>query len=136
MYFKELKDRIKKNEGYSDKPYQDQLGFYTIGYGHLITEKEKKYYIKNFKKKHFEELFEIDFKKAHKQYQKKFFKKNHTILEKELLIEMLFQLGAKGVSKFKKMLYFLNKKTKINGITRDVRQLVVFTNTGKSKKFN
>ena len=113
MYFKELKDRIKKNEGYSDKPYQDQLGFYTIGYGHLITEKEKKYYIKNFKKKHFEELFEIDFKKAQEQYQKKFFKKNHTILEKELLIEMLFQLGAKGVSKFKKMLYFLNKKQKL-----------------------
>ena len=69
MSFKELKDRIKKNEGYSDKPYQDQLGFYTIGYGHLIT-------------------------------------------EKELLIEMIFQLGAKGVSKFKKMLYFLNKKQK------------------------
>ena len=113
MYLKQLKDRIKKNEGYSDKPYQDQLGFYTIGYGHLITEKEKKYYIKNFKKKHFEELFEIDFKKAQEQYQKKFFKKNHTILEKELLIEMLFQLGAKGVSKFKKMLYFLNKKQKL-----------------------
>ena len=113
MYPKQLKDRIKKNEGYSDKPYQDQLGFYTIGYGHLITEKEKKYYIKNFKKKHFEELFEIDFKKAQEQYQKKFFKKNHTILEKELLIEMLFQLGAKGVSKFKKMLYFLNKKQKL-----------------------
>ena len=50
MSFKELKDRIKKNEGYSDKPYQDQLGFYTIGYGHLITEKENKYYIKKFKK--------------------------------------------------------------------------------------
>ena len=25
---------------------------------------------------------------------------------------MIFQLGAKGVSKFKKMLYFLNKKQK------------------------
>ena len=60
MSFKELKDRIKKNEGYSDKPYQDQLGFYTIGYGHLITEKEDKYFFKKFKKKHFEELFEID----------------------------------------------------------------------------
>ena len=112
MSFKELKDRIKKNEGYSDKPYQDQLGFYTIGYGHLITEKENKYYIKKFKKKYFEELFETDFKKAHEQYKKKFFKKNHTTSEKELLIEMIFQLGSKGVSKFKKMLYFLNKKQK------------------------
>ena len=44
---------------------------------------------------------------------KNFFKKGHTNSEKELLIEMLFQLGAKGVSKFKKMLYFLNKKQKL-----------------------
>ncbi len=113
MSLKKLKDRIKKNEGYSDKPYQDQLGLYTIGYGHLITGKENKYYIKKFKKKHFEELFEIDFKKAHEQYKKNFYKKNHKASEKELLIEMLFQLGAKGVSKFIKMLYFLNKKQKL-----------------------
>ena len=106
MSFKKLKDRIKKNEGYSDKPYQDQLGFYTIGYGHLITEKENKYYIKRFKKKHFEELFEIDFKKAHKQYKKNFFKKNHTTSEKELLIEMIFQLGAKGSLNLRKCFIF------------------------------
>ena len=112
MSFQKLKKRIRKNEGYSEKPYKDQLGFYTIGYGHLITEKESKYYVNKFKKNHFEELFEIDIKKAHNQYKKNFFKKNHTTQEKELLIEMLFQLGAKGVSKFKKMLYFLNKKQK------------------------
>jgi len=112
LSFKKLKDRIKKNEGYSDKPYQDQLGFYTIGYGHLITEEDSKYYIKKFKKNHFEKLFETDFKKAKDQYKKNFFKKNHRASEKELLIEMLFQLGVKGVFKFKKMLYFLNKKQK------------------------
>ena len=112
MSFKELKDRIKKNEGYSDRPYQDQLGFYTIGYGHLISENENNYYKKKYKKNHFENVFEIDFKKAHNQYKRNFFKKHHTALEKELLIEMLFQLGEKGVSKFKKMLYFLNKKQK------------------------
>ena len=112
MSFKKLKDRIKKNEGYSDKPYKDQLGFYTIGYGHLIKEKENNYYIKKYNKDHFKKLFEADFKKAQDQYKKKFFKKHHTISEKELLIEMLFQLGENGVSKFKKMLYFLNKKEK------------------------
>ena len=85
MSLKELKDRIKKNEGYSDKPYQDQLGFYTIGYGHLITEKENKYYIKKFKKKYFEELFEIDFKKAHEQYKKKFFKKKSHNFRKRIV---------------------------------------------------
>ena len=112
MSFKKLKDRIKKNEGYSDKPYKDQLGFYTIGYGHLIKEKENNYYIKKYNKDHFKKLFEADFRKAQDQYEKNFFKKHHTISEKELLIEMLFQLGEKGVSKFKKMLYFLNKKEK------------------------
>ena len=112
MSLKKLKDQIKENEGYSDKPYKDQLGFYTIGYGHLITEKESKYYINKFKKNHFEKLFETDFKKAHDQYKKKFFRKNHTASEKELLIEMLFQLGEKGVSKFKKMILYLNKKQK------------------------
>jgi len=112
LSFKKLKDRIKKNEGYSDKPYKDQLGFYTIGYGHLIKEKENNYYIKKYNKDHFKKLFEADFKKAQDQYQKNFFKKYHTISEKELLIEMLFQLGKNGVSKFKKMLYFLNKKEK------------------------
>ena len=112
MSFKKLKDRIKKNEGYSDKPYQDKLGFYTIGYGHLITEKENKYFIKKFKKIHLEKLFETDFEKAYNEYKKNFLKKNHTTSEKELLIEMLFQLGVRNVSKFKKMLYFLNKKQK------------------------
>ena len=92
MSFKELKDRIKKNEGYSDKPYQDQLGFYTIGYGHLITEKENKYYIKKFKKKYFEELFEIDFKKAHELYKKNFFL---NFLIKIFLFLMIFYLCQK-----------------------------------------
>ena len=112
MSLKKLKDRIKKNEGYSDKPYKDQLGYYTIGYGHLIRKKEKKYFFKQHNKNHFEKLFEKDFNKAQQQYKKNFLKKNHSSSERELLIEMIFQLGAKGVSSFKKMLYFLNKKQK------------------------
>ena len=112
MSFKKLKDRIKKNEGYSDRPYKDQLGLYTIGYGHLITEKENNYFIKKYNKVHFEKLFEKDFKMAQEQYKKIFLKQEHTTSEKELLIEMLFQLGEKGVFKFKKMLFFLNKKQK------------------------
>ena len=112
MSFKKLKERIKKNEGYSNKPYKDQLGFYTIGYGHLIKEKENKYFVKKYNKNHYKKVFEDDFIKAHYQYKKKFLKKHHTISEKEVLIEMLFQLGSTGVSKFKKMLNFLNNKKK------------------------
>ena len=39
--FQSLKNRIKKNEGFSEKAYLDQLGFLTIGYGHLIKRTEK-----------------------------------------------------------------------------------------------
>ena len=33
---KKIKNRIKKNEGYINTPYYDQLSYRTIGYGHLI----------------------------------------------------------------------------------------------------
>ena len=112
MSFSKLKLRIKINEGFSQKPYKDQLGFYTIGYGHLIKNNEKRYFKNNYKKTHFEELFEADFLKAVHQYKKLFFKKHHNTKEKELLIEMLFQLGPKGVKKFKKMLFYLNSGKK------------------------
>ena len=61
MSFTKLKRRIKKNEGYSKKPYKDQLGFYTIGYGHLIKKNESKYYKSVFNKQYYNELFEKDF---------------------------------------------------------------------------
>ena len=112
MTLENLKSRIKKNEGYSHKPYRDQLGFYTIGYGHLIKKNENKYFKSNYNKKYFINLFEKDFQKVVNEYLDLFYKKNHEQKEKELLIEMLFQLGSIGVSKFKKMLFYLNKKEK------------------------
>ena len=112
MSYKRLKLRIKKNEGYSPTPYKDQLGFYTIGYGHLIKKKETSFFIDNYNRKYFEKIFEIDFSKSLKVYNKFFYKKTHSQNDKELLIEMLFQLGHKGVSKFTKLLFYLNKKQK------------------------
>ena len=112
MSFNKLKKRIKKNEGFSYKPYKDQLGFYTIGYGHLIKPNEKKYFNKNYKKKYFDDLFESDFNKSLKEYKKLFHNQKHKQNEKELLVEMIYQLGLKGVSKFKKMLFCLKKKEK------------------------
>ena len=112
MSFNKLKSRIKKNEGYSNKPYKDQLGFYTIGYGHLIKPYEKKYFKIKYKKKHFDELFEADFKKSLKAYKDVFKKERHKQSEKELLVEMIFQLGKNGTSNFQKMIYYLNRKQK------------------------
>tara|TARA_B100000575_G_scaffold156813_1_gene125185 strand:- start:3780 stop:4205 length:426 start_codon:yes stop_codon:yes gene_type:complete len=112
LAFHNLKKRIKKNEGFCLRPYKDQLGYLTIGYGHLIRQHEKKYFHQNFKKKHFENLFEIDFYKSVQKYNRIFKKKHHTKKDKELLIEMIYQLGSHGVLKFKKMLFYLNKKQK------------------------
>ncbi len=112
MSSKSLKLRIKKNEGYSNKPYKDQLGFYTIGYGHLIKPNEEKYFYNQYKKNHFETLFTTDFEKSNNEYKKLFNKKKYNSKEKDLLIEMLFQLGPKGVMGFKKMLFYLDKKQK------------------------
>ena len=114
-----LKKRIKRNEGYSKLPYKDQLGYQTIGYGHLIKKNEKKYFVKTFTKKYFEELFEYDFQKTVVVYNKLFSQNNYKPNERDLLIEMLFQLGPKGVLKFKKMLFYLQKKRKIYDLFRN-----------------
>ena len=38
--YDQLKERIKKHEGFVPKIYKDSLGKKTIGYGHLITEED------------------------------------------------------------------------------------------------
>ena len=110
--FQSLKTRIKKNEGYSNKPYKDQLGYDTIGYGHLIKPHELKYFKKKLTRKYFTDLFEQDFAKAHNDYKKNFYKKKHNSKEKELLIEMIFQMGKSRVLKLKKMHFHLNSNNK------------------------
>ncbi len=91
-------------------PYKDQLGFYTIGFGHLIRKNEKKFMQKKFSKKFFEELFEKDFNKSVIDFKKISKNKKYNQQEKELIIEMIFQMGVSNVKKFTKMFYFLNKK--------------------------
>ena len=63
LEFYNLKKRIKSNEGFSSKPYKDQLGYLTIGYGHLILSNENILLKKKIKKKELEEIFEKNFKK-------------------------------------------------------------------------
>ena len=111
MKYKHLKKRIKKNEGFSKKPYKDQLGNLTIGYGHLIKKKETYFFKKSISKKKLDSLFESDFNKAVYDYKNNFLKYKLNRLEEELLIEMIFQLGIKNVLGFKKMITnIINKK--------------------------
>jgi len=107
-----LKERIKSNEGFSSKPYKDQLGYLTIGYGHLILPNENILLKKQINKKELEEIFEKDFKKALSNFNNTF--KPFTLNEKEseLLIEMIFQLGIKGCLKFKSLIKNIKKGNK------------------------
>ena len=112
MGYHNLKERIKSNEGFSSKPYKDQLGYLTIGYGHLILPNENILLKKQIHKKELEEIFEKDFKKALSNFNNTF--KSFTLNEKEseLLIEMIFQLGIKGCLKFKNLIKNIRKKNK------------------------
>jgi lysozyme len=107
-----LKERIKSNEGFSSKPYKDQLGYLTIGYGHLILPNENILLKKQINKKELEEIFEKDFKKVLSSFNNTF--KPFTLNEKEseLLIEMIFQLGIKGCLKFKNLIKNIKKGNK------------------------
>ena len=110
-YLKLIK-RIKKNEGFSSTAYKDQLGFLTIGYGHLILSEEKYLIETKPTKTKLEKLFIQDFKNAVKDY-KKYLKKNTSNKkEEELLIEMVFQMGIIKVLKFKSLLRNMKKKNK------------------------
>ena len=103
MSYSDLKTRIKEHEGFVPKIYKDSLGFATIGYGHLVLETDRFKEGVTYKKKDLEEVFDSDFNIA---------KSNANQLIKGLpihhqakcvIIEMVFQLGIGGVSKFKKM---------------------------------
>ena len=112
MSYLKLKKRIKLNEGFSLRPYKDQLGFLTIGYGHLILDNEISLLKKQILKKELEKIFVQDFNKALTNFNHhlKVFTSNKK--EAELLIEMVFQLGTKGVLGFKNLLQNMNKGNK------------------------
>ena len=112
MNYLSLKLRIKKNEGFSSRFYKDQLGNYTIGYGHLIRKKEIVLFKKKIKVSFFQNLFENDFKTALDDYNKHFRKYSFSQNIKELIVEMIFQMGIQNVLSFKKTLRHIRKNNK------------------------
>ena len=112
MNYLSLKSRIKKNEGFSIFPYKDQLGNYTIGYGHLIRKKEIILFKNKIKVSFFQNLFENDFKTALDDYNKHFRKYSFSQNIKELIVEMIFQMGIQNVLTFKKTLRHIKKNNK------------------------
>jgi|TARA_B100001540_G_C15729768_1_gene607111 lysozyme len=107
-----LRRRIKKNEGFSLTPYKDQLGHLTVGYGHLILPHETRLTENKNNKAQLKDLFIQDFNQALNDYKKLIKHKNHNKKDEELLIEMVFQMGASKVLKFKKLLSNMRKNKK------------------------
>ena len=97
-----LLESVKRHEGYRNKVYLDTLGKRTVGVGHLCVEdfwEDGKEYEEDF----LMGILEKDLQSAIDQADDMC--KNLTISDdaKIIIIEMIFQLGGTGVSKFRKM---------------------------------
>ena len=104
MEFEELKERIKKHEGYRSSVYLDTLGKRTIGYGHLCTDSESWQDGVDYDQKQLEKVFEYDFNIACKDAEKLIARESIHPDAFCVLIDMCFNMGSPRVSRFKKML--------------------------------
>jgi len=96
---------VKKHEGYRNKVYLDTLGKRTVGVGHLCVE-EFWEDDKEYEEKFLMDILEADLQNAIKGA--KDLMAEHGCMDidevaEEIIIEMIFQLGKTGVSKFKNM---------------------------------
>ena len=104
-----LKERIKLHEGYRLEPYMDTLGYLTGGVGHRIMPNEEV----PTTKEGWMKLFDSDFQSAWK-FMERFCEENNLRVisdnAKEVLCEMIYQMGFSGVSKFKNMIKALQNR--------------------------
>ena len=103
MEYDDLKARIKEHEGFRDQIYKDSLGFATIGYGHLVLDTDPFIEGQSYPKEHLEKVFDGDFNIAKDNANKLIGDISLNNQAKCVIIEMVFQLGIGGVSKFKNM---------------------------------
>ena len=97
-----LLESVKKHEGYRNKVYLDTLGKRTVGVGHLCVEdfwEDGKEYEEDF----LMDILEKDLQSAIDQADDMCKNLKISSDAKILIIEMIFQLGGNGVSKFRKM---------------------------------
>ena len=103
MNMDRLLKSVKQHEGYRNKVYLDSLGKRTVGVGHLCVEdfwEDDKEYEEKF----LLTILEHDLKSAIKSAEDLL--KDFPLLDdlaEEIIVEMIFQLGKTGVSKFRNM---------------------------------
>ena len=105
MNMDRLLESVKKHEGYRNKVYLDTLGKRTVGVGHLCVEdfwEDDKEYEEKFLMTILEHDLESAIKGA-KDLMQEHGCMDIDELAEEIIIEMVFQLGKTGVSKFRNM---------------------------------
>jgi len=115
----ELKARIRDHEGCVDSVYLDSLGLATVGIGHLVQPHERERFKEGVKisADEIEDLFLIDLNRAcagAEQLIGQNYKGDRRLPQaiEHVIVEMVFQLGANGVSKFRKMWKALSEGNK------------------------
>ena len=115
MNMDRLLESVKKHEGYRNKAYLDTLGKRTVGVGHLCVEdfwEDDKEYEEKFLMTILEHDLQTAIKGA-KELMEEHGCADIDEQAEEILIEMVFQLGKTGVSKFRKMWDALSEKNYI-----------------------
>ena len=97
-----LEERVKLHEGFVSKIYLDSLSKKTIGWGHLITPDDHFKEGVEYSKEELEDVFQKDLKRAINEADD-LIKTKIADKAREVIIEMVYQLGKTGVSKFKNM---------------------------------
>jgi len=110
IMYEELKEEIKLHEGFVPKVYRCSENKRTIGYGHLCVEPEQWDDDKEYSKEELETVFDKDFDNALKNAESLISSRSINHIAKQVIIEMVFQLGIGGVGKFKKMWEALDRE--------------------------
>ena len=106
MDLEQTKKEIKKEEGFRMEVYKDTLGFETGGYGHKMLEGE----IPPTDMAGWNKLFERDFARAVTGAEDVLMLcPNIHDTARHIVVEMCYQMGAYGVSKFHGMLSALQE---------------------------
>ena len=103
MNMERLLQSVKDHEGYRNKVYLDTLNKRTVGVGHLCVEdfwEDDKEYEENFLMTILEKDLETAIKGS-KELMEEHECSDIDDLAKEIIVEMIFQLGKTGVSKFR-----------------------------------
>ena len=115
MNLERLMESVKKHEGYRNKVYLDTLGKRTVGVGHLCVEdfwEDDKEYEEKFLMEILAEDLQNAIRGA-RELKEEYDCTDIDEIAQEIIVEMVFQLGKNGVSKFRNMWKALAEKNYI-----------------------